>query len=150
MLTAADFEKALRLKPCAKSVHFFVHHLPATALSQSLLRPPHCAELSTGDPGVQNVAQGQASGHAVVLGMVVPKRHAKRSATRSLLKRHIRATFSEQLQRAGFRGGGWVVRLRLPIDRAKFCSAQSLALASSMREELTGLMKRAGAACDPA
>lgn len=76
--------------------------------------------------------------------MVVPKRHAKRAATRSLLKRHIRATFGEQLRRAGLGGGGWVVRLRLPFDRAKFVSAQSMALAAVVRAELTELMVRVG------
>ncbi|MFG5410316.1 ribonuclease P protein component [Piscinibacter sakaiensis] len=74
------------------------------------------------------------------LGMVVPKRHAKRSVTRNLVKRQIRAVFDDVglagERAAGLRPGLWVVRLRAPIDRSRFPSAASDALRRAMRDEL--------------
>ncbi len=82
----------------------------------------------------------------VDLGLVVPKRHAKRSVTRNLVKRHIRVAFGEQLRSPmGLGPGGWVVRLRSPIEVARFISAKSPALAAVVRAELVDLMRRAGA-----
>jgi len=74
------------------------------------------------------------------VGAVVPKRHAKRSVTRALLKRQIRAAFAE---RPGMPPGLWVVRLRSPFDRQKFPSAASDALRAAVRAELTQLLDRA-------
>lgn len=153
MLCAADFEKALGLRPCAKSAHFFVHHLPLAVLA----KPPQrirAAQLSTAAPLSPTGAVDDSGAKALLapwirLGMVVPKRHAKRAATRNLLKRHIRATFSEQVQRSGLREGGWVVRLRSPFDRARYDSAQSQVLAMAVRNELIELMQRAGSSQAP-
>ncbi|CAM4002749.1 Ribonuclease P protein component [Roseateles saccharophilus] len=74
------------------------------------------------------------------MGIVVPKRHAKRSVTRQLLKRQIRAAFAE---RPGMPPGLWVVRLRSPFDRQKFPSAASDALRQAARAELAQLLDRA-------
>ncbi len=74
------------------------------------------------------------------MGLVIPKRHAKRSVTRQLLKRQIRAAFAE---RPGMPPGLWVVRLRSPFDRQKFPSAASDALRSAARAELAQLLDRA-------
>ncbi|CAN5269254.1 hypothetical protein BH11PSE10_BH11PSE10_18580 [soil metagenome] len=73
------------------------------------------------------------------LGAVVPKRHAKRAVTRSLLKRQIRAAFNEVPE---LPAGLWVVRLRLPFDRKIFPSASSDALRSAARDELCDLVGR--------
>ena len=75
------------------------------------------------------------------LGLVVPKRHAKRSVTRSLLKRQIRASFGRHA--AGLPGGLWLVRLRAGFAVAEFVSAGSVALARAARAELDGLLDRA-------
>ncbi|GAP37839.1 ribonuclease P protein component [Piscinibacter sakaiensis] len=81
------------------------------------------------------------------LGMVVPKRHAKRSVTRNLVKRQIRAVFDDVglagERAAGLRPGLWVVRLRAPIDRSRFPSAASDALRRAMRDELAGMLRQA-------
>ena len=74
------------------------------------------------------------------LGMVVPKRHAKRSVTRSLMKRQIRAVIAGTS--AALSGGLWVVRLRAPFDRAVFPSAASTALQAAVRAELDQLLQR--------
>ncbi|MEO3715274.1 ribonuclease P protein component [Roseateles flavus] len=71
------------------------------------------------------------------LGCVVPKRHARRAVTRSLIKRQIRAVFADA---AGLLPPGlWVVRLRLPVDRKQFPSAASDPLKALVREELLQL-----------
>ena len=75
------------------------------------------------------------------LGAVVPKRHARRSVTRTLLKREIRAVVS---RRVGVLGHGvWVIRLRAPFDRAVYVSAASDALKCAARTELEQLLDRA-------
>ncbi|CAN5916369.1 hypothetical protein BH11PSE8_BH11PSE8_23900 [soil metagenome] len=71
----------------------------------------------------------------------MPKRHARRSVTRSLLKRQIRAAVTGQA--AALAGGLWVVRLRAPFDKAAFPSAASGALQHAARTELEQLMARA-------
>ena len=76
------------------------------------------------------------------LGMVVPKRNARRAVTRNLVKRHIRAVFADPLRRATLASGVWVVRLRCPFDKARFVSAKSDSLAQVVREELVDLLGR--------
>jgi ribonuclease P protein component len=78
----------------------------------------------------------------VWLGLVVPKRHARRSVTRSLFKRQIRAAAARHAE--GLASGLWVVRLRAPFEKARYPSAASLALQRAARAELDGLF--AGAA----
>ena len=75
------------------------------------------------------------------LGLVVPKRHAKRAVTRNLIKRQVRAAM---LRHAGSLPGGlWVVRLRAPFDRQQFLSPGSDALRAATLGELTELFDRA-------
>lgn len=75
------------------------------------------------------------------LGLVVPKRHAKRAVTRTLLKRRIRAAVAQVS--AALSPGLWVVRLRTPFDRQEFISAASDRLARVATDELATLMATA-------
>jgi ribonuclease P protein component len=75
------------------------------------------------------------------LGAVVPKRHARRSVTRSLLKRQIRAAIAKQA--LALPAGLWVIRLRAPFDRTLFPSASSAALLDAARNELDRLVASA-------
>ena len=77
---------------------------------------------------------------ALWLGSVVPKRHARRAVTRTLLKRQIRAAVDRHA--AGLPTGLWVVRLRAPFDKARFSSAASEALRRAAREELDAMLER--------
>jgi ribonuclease P protein component len=75
------------------------------------------------------------------LGLVVPKRHARRAVTRTLVKRQIRnvvAGCAPQLE-----PGLWVVRQRNPFDVKQFPSAASDALKQAARAELRALFERA-------
>jgi ribonuclease P protein component len=77
------------------------------------------------------------------IGCVVPKRHARRAVTRSLLKRQIRGAFCRHA--ATLPVGMWLVRLRAPFASSEFVSARSAALAAAARDELDRLLARASA-----
>lgn len=78
---------------------------------------------------------------AVNLGVLVPKRHARRAVTRNLIRRQVRAVFTRYA--ASLPDGSWLVRLRAPFARSEFISAASDALARAMRDELELLVARA-------
>ena len=77
----------------------------------------------------------------VTLGILVPKRHARRAVTRNLVRRQVRAVFAHHA--ACLPGGSWLVRLRAPFARSEFVSAASTALARALRDELERLVARA-------
>lgn len=74
------------------------------------------------------------------IGCVVPKRHAKRAVTRSLLKRQIRSVF--QHHAVNLPAGQWLVRLRSPFSPKGFVSAASEPLRLAVRAELNALFNR--------
>lgn len=133
-----DFERVLRTRSRVSSVHFALHHLPdAPARPARAPAVQVVPELSTGDAPVVTKAVDDSPGLGVWLGAVVPKRHARRSVTRSLIKRQIRAAVARHVE--GMAGGLWVVRLRSPFDRIAFPSAASEQLKSAARVELEQL-----------
>jgi ribonuclease P protein component len=150
MLSSADFEKALSVRPCARTEHFAVHHVPPLALAKKA-EIVEKKNLSTGPTLIQGgaVGESEASGSSLgldrliaELGMVVPKRNARRSVTRNLVKRHIRAAFCEEFRHARLASGAWIVRLRRPLDKKLFVSARSELLAEVVRMELSDLLQR--------
>jgi len=70
---------------------------------------------------------------------MVPKRHARRAATRNLVKRQIREAFVRH--QAALPGGLWLVRLKRGFPTAEFPSAVSLPLAEAVRRELDTLLR---------
>jgi ribonuclease P protein component len=80
------------------------------------------------------------------LGAVVPKRHAKRSVTRTLLKRQIRAAVLRRGQpgQTPLPSGLWVVRLRAGFEGAAYASAASDPLRSAAGAELDSMLTQAG------
>ena len=151
IVRSADFERVLGSPSRARSSHFVVHHLvanPSTPKKPARRKPP--AELSTGASSREAVAVDDsplmpaktvsAAPLGAWLGTVVPKRHARRAVTRSLLKRDIHAAFNGRV--AQLPGGLWVVRLRAPFDRSTFKSAASDALHRAASDELAQLMNR--------
>ena len=75
------------------------------------------------------------------LGIAIPRRHAKRAVTRSLLKRQIREQF--RCHAPNLAAGAWVVRLRAPIERQVFVSAASTRMRRTAADEIDTLMKSA-------
>ena len=143
LLRSADFERVLRTRTQANTAHFTVHHVsdspsaPASACSKSIT-----PKLSTGEAdAVLMPVNDFSAAVAVWFGAVVPKRHARRSVTRTLLKRQIRAAMS--VQQDALARGLWVVRLRAPFDRTVFPSAASDALKCAARDELEQLLAAA-------
>ncbi len=152
IVRSADFERVLGSPSRARSSHFAVHHVAALPSQPGRRLSTRQGELSTTHaPDVHKPvdtlppaspaesAPVPVQGHW--LGTVVPKRHARRAVTRSLLKRLIRVAFSET-EAAALPPGLWVVRLRAPFDRKLFPSASSDALRAAVRAELQQLMHR--------
>ncbi len=78
--------------------------------------------------------------NAVWIGCVVPKRHARRSVTRSLLKRQMRSALERHAD--GLAKGLWLLRLRSSFAPKVFASAASSALKEAARLELEALVSR--------
>lgn len=148
IVRSIDFERVLRCPPRARTAHFALHHLngrPTPPGSGASKRDQ--GDLSTGtvplfEPPVDDYCPTASPQRTQRwLGLVVPKRHARRSVTRSLLKRQIRAAAGRR--EAELDKGLWVVRLRSPFDPRAFTSAASAALAAAAREELAVLFGQA-------
>jgi ribonuclease P protein component len=154
----ADFQRVLAIPPCSRSAHFAVHHLAGrpslaradrqTSLS-AVLVPALSPELSTGllTTAARLVDELAVSPHSASsashwLGLVVPKRHAKRAVTRNLIKRQIRAAMA--LHAPALPAGLWVVRLKQPFDRREFLSPASVPLRDSAHREIAMLFGRVG------
>jgi len=150
---AVEFERVLRTRPCAISTHFAVHHVAHALSRETDEREPPALKLSTGaflvaEHAVDDLrAVGASRPYGLKspggflprsLGLVVPKRHARRAVTRTLLKREMR--LSAQARAGRLAAGLWVVRLRAAYDRVAYRSAASAALQRDVRSELDELM----------
>ncbi|MBA3595768.1 MAG: ribonuclease P protein component [Methylibium sp.] len=113
-------------RPCARSEHFFLHHVACAS-------GPAKPKLSTDE----NAEVWAPVDDRHRFGLVVPKRHARRSVTRSLIKRQGRTAFASSA--AQLLAGDWLLRLRSPYPTAQFPSAASAALQERVREELQAL-----------
>ncbi len=99
-------------------------------------------ELSTGMVGPEAGAVDSSQGRVLSrLGLVVPKRWAKRAVTRNLIRRQARAVWSDRV--ASLPAGDWVLRLKTAIDKQAFPSAASPALNRHLRDELLVLFDQA-------
>lgn len=144
-LKAAEFQKALGTRPVARTAHFVLHHLPHTEA-----KPAEPPELSTA-PGPQPVGGVDESSVSLELpdwrlGLVLPKKLARRSVTRSLLRHQARAAAARHAPQIASTAwapqhpsDAWVLRLRAPFDRQQFPSAASEALNRVVRLELDTL-----------
>ena len=153
ILHAVDFQRVLAIAPRSRSTHFAAHHLPAVpaVAAKPLGKAAKAAresKLSTGDarscPPPVDDSPAVASAAPLMgrwLGLVVPKRHAKRSVTRSLIKRQMRALMHRHAQ--ALPPGLWVLRLKAPFDRKLFVSAASQPLRQAAHDELDLLLQRA-------
>ena len=151
IVKSADFERVLRTPARSRSGPFVFHHLAERPTRRAgRAEAASAAELSTAvgplgpapvDDSPAAVDDSAAAGPGVWLGAVVPKRHARRAVSRSLIKRQIRAAFARHghLLDAGL----WVVRLRAPFDRAVFPSAASAALQAAVRDDIAVAMSAA-------
>ena len=142
LVNKGDFERLLATRPVGRSAHFAVHHVAQAPLAAS--RPvidTSGDKLSTGF-NTESHRSVDDFPDAVWCGAMVPKRHARRAVTRSLLKRQIRSAF--QRHAAALPRGLWLLRLRVGFPIAEYASAQSVPLARAARVELDRLLLQAG------
>jgi len=123
----AQFQWVMAGPPVVKTAHFALH----------LAAPPA--------PAGDNATAGALSrplfaGAGPWVGVVIPKRWAKRAVTRNLMKRQIYALAQERQQ--ALPSAALVVRLRSGFDRKQFISAASDALKTAVRTELQQLYGR--------
>ena len=139
----ADFERLLATRSRSRSAHFALHHVARGDLwTQGAENSPRAEKLSTAPEGnlpgpVDDLPPG------LWMGCVVPKRHARRAVTRSLLKRQIRCAFHRHA--GALAGGHWLLRVRAVFPTGQFVSASSAALATVARCELDRLLGQASA-----
>jgi ribonuclease P protein component len=131
-LASGDFERALAVRPKARTEHFLLHHLGPL--------PMLAAELSTSEAE----ATTQAVDDWRRFGQIVPKRHARRAVTRNLIRRQARAAFGQH--GAALSAGDWFLRMKAPFPVAQFPSAASAALKQAVRAELDRLFQAAARA----
>jgi len=152
---AADFQRLLAVRPRAKTAHFVVHHLassPTTKvwtpkvvqrfISADTIEPPDLSTVVS--KPVDNSSSGACDG--VWLGVVIPKKQAKRAVTRNLVRRQMRAAADRHLASLCDLSGStglWLLRLKQGFSRAEFPSADSLPLRRQVRQELDHLFLKA-------
>jgi ribonuclease P protein component len=163
IVRSVDFERVMAAPSRAKTRHFVLHHLAAVpskpryavSATQALQASDthSLVELSTADlvskaplvdDSLVDPHNQSLPSKDIWLGLVVPKRHAKRSVTRQLLKRQMRAVVRDQQDTTPRLAHGlWVLRLRAAFDVKQYPSAASTALAHEARQELVELLRRA-------
>jgi ribonuclease P protein component len=141
LLHKCDFERTLAMAPCSRSAHFALHYLYARpSAPMKPARMVAAEKLYTGDAPVgTDSVDNLISGHW--LSSVVPKRHARRSVTRNMLRRQVREAMQRHETR--LRCGLWLVRLRQPFAVSAFSSADSRTLRLAAAQELDKLLVRA-------
>ena len=115
--TKAQFQAVLAGTTVAKTAHFVMHRCPLVDSSLS----PSPLFRQTG----------------VWLGATLPKRWAKRSVTRHLIKRQVYAVAAQHT----LPNAAYVVRLRQGFDAKKFVSANSDVLKQAVRVEMQRLFE---------
>lgn len=148
MRVSADFERVLAQPAVVANRHFALHGLA----SEPCIRVNHQAEPTQPDlltvqcPGDSAaVDNSSAPGHpgapprCVWLGIVVPKRYARRAVTRSMLKRQIRSGVERFAD--GLPLGMWVFRLRSSYDPQRFVAAAPGEMRLTVRSEVTQLLQ---------
>jgi ribonuclease P protein component len=130
--TRAQFQAVMAGATVSRSAHFALHRLGLPA-GKAITTGPG----SAGPAALFHVGTVPEPW----IGVLIPKRWARRAVTRNTIKRQIynvSQDFETRLPAAAH-----VVRLRAGFDRAQFVSASSAALKRAVRAELQELFTRA-------
>jgi ribonuclease P protein component len=133
-VTKAQFAAVMSGQTVSRTPHFALHRVALQATAE-----PKDTTVASAD--VSDTSRVQSKPLFAVqdtwLGVIVPKRWAKRAVTRNTIKRQIYAVSTD----AGcvLPVAAHVVRLRAGFDRAKFISATSDKLKTAVRAELQHL-----------
>ena len=141
----AQFAAVMAGQTVSRTPHFALHRVALTSAPRFSLNSAGSAEIADSHavPLLESATPKKAL-FAVAdcwLGVIVPKRWAKRAVTRNTIKRQIYAVSTDascQLPPAAH-----VVRLRSGFDRAEFISATSDKLKVAVRAELQHLFSGA-------
>jgi ribonuclease P protein component len=131
--TRSQFQAVLAGTTVARTAHFAMHR----AALDSPVSGPHLTLNDSAPLKALFVVPG------VWLGVMVPKRWAKRAVTRNTIKRQvfeIGAGFESNLPQSAH-----LIRLRSGFDRSRYKSAMSDALKAAVRLELQQLFEKATA-----
>ncbi|MEJ7930288.1 ribonuclease P protein component [Ramlibacter sp. AN1015] len=134
--TRAQFEAVLAGQTVSRTAHFALHRA-----APKLLQPGPHAGSAAHEPASAGPKQALFPGHTAWIGVVVPKRWAKRAVTRNTIKRQIHALAQEMSAELPL--AAHVVRLRAGFERSRFTSATSDALRNAVRQELLTLFSGA-------
>jgi ribonuclease P protein component len=122
IVSKAQFAAVMSGQTVSRTPHFALHRV-ALSSAVSVAAKPHDKPLFA----VQDTW----------LGVIVPKRWAKRAVTRNTIKRQIYAVSTDA--GCSLPVAAHVVRLRAGFDRAEFISATSAKLKTAVRAELQSL-----------
>jgi ribonuclease P protein component len=125
--TRVQFQAVTAAGIVARTAHFALHRMSIDA-------PPSTGLGSEGPQALFPVRDAW-------MGVILPKRWAKRAVTRNAIKRQV-YSLSEAMQ-PPLPAAAHVVRLRAGLERAQSQSATSDALKRAVRAELQLLLKRA-------
>ena len=133
MTERSQFDAALRRAPACKTAHFALHLVPGLAQACESAAGTGAGSRASATPG----ALFPGPEHWV--GVVLPKRWARRAVTRNLLRRQI---YAAALALAPSQPPlALVVRLRTAFAPSQFPSAASAALRRCARTELQQLLE---------
>ena len=131
--TRAQFQAVLAGGIIAKTVHFALH---CSSLNASGAADKTNEFVHAGKAGVPNPLFRQ---QGAWIGAMVPKRWAKRAATRNAIKRQIYSVSDEFCE--VYPHSAFVVRLRCGFVKGEFLSAVSDQLRKTVRAEVQALME---------
>ena len=131
--TRAQFQTVLAGAVIAKTTHFALHR-SCLDVSGSANKVP-----DTGKPSISLALFRQQD---IWIGAMVPKRWAKRAATRNAIKRQIYAVSGEFC--SAYPKSAFVIRLRRGFDKSEFLSAVSDQLRQAVRTEIQALIETGG------
>ena len=133
--TRPQFQATMSAGTIARTPHFALHRMELVAEVPDMVANPRTGPGSNDPQALFGIG---AVRKQAWLGAMVPKRWARRSVTRHLLRRQVYAVASDfAAQLPG--GSAYVVRLRAEFDRKHFVSASSEPLRQAVRGELQRL-----------
>jgi ribonuclease P protein component len=142
-VTKAQFAAVMNGQTVSRTPHFALHRVALQQNAEPKTAPKAVAEVASAVSvdASQTLSKPLFAVQDTWLGVVVPKRWAKRAVTRNTIKRQIYAVSTDSS--CHLPTAAHVVRLRAGFDRAEFISATSDKLKIAVRAELQHLFSGA-------
>jgi ribonuclease P protein component len=128
LLNKAQFDAVFAGAVINKTAHFALHYADIGN---------HLAARKDASAAGLSKQPEAAAAHGLAVGVVVPKRWARRAVTRNTIKRQVYAVSTACAH--SLAKGHYVVRLKTEFSRTTFTSATSTALKCAVRAELQTL-----------